>query len=356
MTRRFDVLSFPKLVLIPLLSLVAMGAFLVGSPRVTQAADSAEAFYKGRTVFLQMGSEPGGGYDVVGRLVARTMSKYMPGHPTIVPQNVPGGGSLVLANQFAKTTKRDGSVFGLMSNGMPTTPLLDPNAARFDPRQFAFLGSTSRETEILVVWHTAKVKTLADIFTTPLLVGASSPGSATHDFPYLTNALLGTKFKIVLGYKGATEVKLAMQRGEVEANAALAWGSAKTQYADVLKNKDLLVIGQYGSVKDVDLPDVPLIPRAKSDADQQILDIIYARMQYGRPFLTPPGVPQDRVDALRTAFEATLKDPAFLAEAKKAKVDVEPVSAKELQDLTDRLFRTPPDVVARLRALLKPKK
>jgi tripartite-type tricarboxylate transporter receptor subunit TctC len=331
---------------------VAAAEFLLLRPA---GAQSVEEFYRGKTILLQMGSAPGGGYDVVGRLVARYMRKYIPGQPAIVPQNVPGGGSLVLANQFANITKRDGTVFGLMSNGMATTPLLDPGAAKFDPRKFKYLGSTSRESEVLVVWHTAGVRTIDDLFNKEIIMGASSAGSATHDFPYLLNALLGTKFKIVLGYSGATDVKLAMERGEVEGNAALAWGSAKTQYADVLKSGKLRVIAQYGNRHDKDFPDVPTMPQGKTESARQMLSILYAREQYGRPFLTPPDVPDDRVAALRTAFEQTIADKDFRADAEKSLVDVDFVSGKELVGLTDEVFRTPPDVVEKLRALLKAK-
>ncbi|HEY4135830.1 MAG TPA: tripartite tricarboxylate transporter substrate-binding protein [Alphaproteobacteria bacterium] len=315
-------------------------------------ADPVADFYKGKQLFMQIGSGTGGGYDLVGRVIARYMGKYVPGNPVIVVQNVPGGGSLKLANQFGNTTKADGTYIGVMSNGMPTTPLMNPEAAHFDPRKFSFIGSTSREIQVLVIWHTAPAKTLDDVFTTEVIAGASSPGSATLEVPMLTNALMGTKFKIIPGYPGATDVKLAMQRGEVHANAALAWGSARTQYADLLKSGELKVIAQYGTHKHPDLPDVPLFPKAKSAADQQMFDLMFARQDYGRPIVTPPKVPADRVAALIAAFDATMKDPGFLAEAAKVDVEVNPVSGKELQELTEQIFKTPPEVVARMRQLL----
>jgi len=317
------------------------------------ADDSVAAFYKGKQIFLQIGSETGGGYDVVGRAVARHIAAHIPGNPTIVVQNVPGGGSLKLGNQFYAVAPRDGSVFGLASNGMPTTPLLNPGAAHFDPRNFYWLGSTSREVEVLIVWHEAPVKTLDDVFTKEMIVGASAPGSATWDFPLATNALLGTKFKIVTGYRGATQVKLAMEQGEVHANAALAWGSAKTNYADLLRDKKMRIIAQYGA-KASDLPDVPLMPRAKSDADNQILDILYARSDYGRPFFLPQGVPADRAAALRRAFADTMKDPSFRADAQKVKMEFDPVTGEALEALTKRLMAMPESVAARARAILSP--
>ncbi len=325
---------------------------LMGIATTAAKADAVSDFYKGKQVFLQIGSGAGGGYDLIGRILARHYGKYVPGNPTIVVQNVPGGGSLKLANQFGNTTNSDGTFIGLMSNGMPTTPLMNSKAAHFDPRKFSFIGSTSREIQVLVIWHTAPAKTLEDVFKTEVIAGASSPGSATLDVPLLTNALMGTKFKIVAGYPGATDVKLAMQRGEVHANAALAWGSARTQYADRLRSKELRVLAQYGAHKHPDLPDVPLFPMAKTAADQQIFDLMFARQNYGRPIVTPPNVPAERVKALIAAFEATMKDPSFLAEAAKADVEVDPMSAQEMQDLTERLFKTSPEVIARMRQLL----
>lgn len=331
--------------------LLAVAAVAATTFAASASADPVADFYKGKTLFLQIGSETGGGYDLVGRLVAPYLVKHIPGRPKVVVQNVIGGGSLVLANQFANTTVRDGSYIGLFSTGMPTTPLVDPDAAHFDPRKFHFIGSPSTEVEVMVVWHGAHVKTIEDALTKPLIVGASSPGSATLDFPLAINALYGTKFKIVAGYKGATEVKLAMQRGEVEANVALAWGSAKTQYADLLKSKQLLVVAQFAH-KHPDLPDVPLWPEAKTEEGRQIMNILYARGDYGRPFATPPDVPADRVKALRAAFDATMKDPGFLAAAKKVKLDILPLSGEEIQKITDRLYQTKPEVIARLREVL----
>ena len=316
------------------------------------AAESVADFYKKTPVTLQVGSGPAGGYDVIGRLVARFMSRYIPGAPSIIVQNVPGGGSLLLANQFGNTTKRDGSVFGVMNSGMATTPLLDPTAVHFDPRKFYFLGSPAGEVELLVVWYTAPVQTLAEIFKKKLIVGASSPGSATYDIPFLTNALLGTQFKIIPGYPDSNHIKLALERGEVQGDAALGLSSVKTQFADVVASHKLLIIGQYGLEKDHKLPDVPLIPTGDKEDDRKMLAIAYARQAYGQPFLIPPGVPSDRAQALRKAFESTMADPEFRAAAKRADVEVDPISGESLAKLTESLFQTPSSVISRLQRLI----
>ena len=335
-------------------AIVSAFAVLLFGCSVVHAQDAVADFYRGRTITLQIGSEPGGGYDVVGRTVARFMSKYIPGSPHLIVQNVPGGGSLRFANQMFNVSPRDGTVFGLASNGMPTTPLLSPEAAHFDPTKFHFIGSTSREIEVMVVWHEAPVQKLDDIFTKEMIVGTSAPGSATRDFPIVLNALLGTKFKIVGGYVGAGAIKLAMQRGEVHSNAALAWGSAKTSYGDLLRDKKINVVAKYSPTTDPELADVPIMPQGKTEADRQILQILYSRESYGRPFFTPPGVPMERVTALRRAFMDTMQDPDFRKEATLRTVEVEPITGEALDALTRQLLELPPDVVARARKLLSP--
>jgi tripartite-type tricarboxylate transporter receptor subunit TctC len=316
------------------------------------AAQTPADFYRGKTVFLQIGSGVGGIYDTVGRLFVRHIGNHIPGKPRVVPQNIPGGGSLALANQFASIAARDGSVFGVFNNGMPSTPLLDPSAAKFDPRKFHFLGSPSREFHILVGWHTAPVTTFDDLFKKELIVGATGPGAAPYDFPLLTNALIGTKFKIVTGYISGQETKLAMERGEIHANAGLAWSSAKNDYGSEIAEKKIIILAGFGFRPHPELPNLPMFPNGKTEEERQLFQLMYARQAYGRPFLTPPDVPADRVKALREAFETTLKDPAFLAETQKMNLEIDPVSADELDKLTADLYATPDHVVKRMHELL----
>ena len=318
------------------------------------AADPVADFYRGKTVFLQIGSTPGNIYDIVGRIFARNMGRFIPGNPTVVPQNVPGGGSLPLANQFGNTTARDGTVFGVFNNGMPTTPLLDPGVAKFDPRKFNFLGSPSREAHVLAVWHKSPALTLEDLFVKETIVGATAPGAAPFDFPRLTNAVIGTKFKIVTGYLSTEDTRLAMQRGEVHGNAGLAWSSAKTDYADLIQSKEIVLVAAFGIRKNRELEHIPLFPLGKTAEDRQLFELMYGRQAFGRPFATPPDVPAERVQALRTAFEATMKDPVFLAEAKRLNLEIDPVSADELTGLTTELYKTPADVLKRMQDSLAP--
>jgi tripartite-type tricarboxylate transporter receptor subunit TctC len=330
-------------------SLLTLPLILTGA--LAQAQDKVADFYRGKTVFLQVGSSPGGIYDIVGRMVSRHIGQYIPGEPRIVVQNVPGGGSLQLANQFAAIAPRDGTMFGVFNNGMPTTPLTDPSAAKFNARAFRYIGSTNREAHILIVWKDAPVRTMEDLFKTELITGATSPGAAPYDFPLLTNTLVGTKFKIVKGYQGGPETKLAMQRGEIHANAGIAWASYKTDYADTIQSKDTRVVAAFGMKKHPELQDVPLLPTGGNDADRQLFELMYARQNYGRVFATPPEVPDDRFAALRDAFVKTMKDKEFLAEAQKSQVEIDPVSSEELTALTNRLYDTPKAVIDRMQSI-----
>jgi tripartite-type tricarboxylate transporter receptor subunit TctC len=333
-------------------ALRAVGFCVALIPTLTLAQTSPESFYKGKQVFFQVGSSPGDGYDLYARVISRFIGKFIPGQPNVVVQYVPGGGSLVLANQFGNVTVRDGTVFGMFNNGMATTPLLSPKAAQFDPRKFAWVGSPSREVQAYVAWHTAPGQTLEDLLTKEIIVGASAPGAAPYDFPLMTNALLGTKFKIIAGYKGTADQALAMERGEIHANPAVAWVSAKTTYGDAMAAGKIKVVAQWGFRKHPELQDTPLFPTGKSETEQQMFRILYARQDYGRPLALPPDVPAERVAALREALAQTMRDPEFLAEAARVKADVSFVSGEELQTLTNRLYETPADVVAKLQTLL----
>jgi len=316
-------------------------------------ASSAADFYAKKTITLQIGSGSGGGYDVIGRLFVRHMWKYVPGKPNITPQNVPGGGSLALANQFANITPRDGSVFGIFNTGMALTPLLTPTAVRFDPRKFHFIGSPAREAHVLIVWHNAPVQTMEDAFKHRINVAATAPGGAPYEFPHLTNELLGSKFNVIKGYKSSHASKMAMETGEVHGIAGHGWASVKAEYRDDLESKRIKVVAAFGMKKHKDLMDVPLFPTGSTKEEQQLFALMYSRQVIGRPFATPPDVPMDRVKALRDAYAATVKDRDFLIEAEKLNIDIDPVYHDELNELIAELYGTPPSVVERVQAILK---
>ena len=332
------------------------GALFVAAALAAPAAaqDAVADFYRSKQIQMRIGSAAGSGYDLAGRLVAPYLTKYLPGNPAIVVQNVPGAGSLTLANQLYNTAARDGTVLGIVSNGMPTAPLLTPDVARFDVTKFSWIGSNAPEAQIVFVSDKSPAHTLADIFTKEVIVGATAPGVAIYDMPVVTNALLGTKFKIVSGYEGSSQIDLATERGEVHGQAALGWVSAKTRNMADIKAGKYRILAQYGLKKHPDLPDVPLFELPKDDIAREGLLLMFARQDYGRPLLTPPGVPADRVAALRKAYMDSMKDPAFRADAEKAGLEINPVSGEELDALTAQIMKTKPAAVEKLRILLTP--
>jgi tripartite-type tricarboxylate transporter receptor subunit TctC len=334
---------------------LALSTLLAAATPAAAQQDVAD-FYKGKTIRIIVGVGVGSGYDLNARVLARYLSAHIPGNPSVIVQNQPGAGSLTMTNALYNTGPFDGTAIGASFNGMPTTPLLQPAGARFDPVKLNWLGSTNRETQVTYVWHTAPVQKLADLFTTELIVGAQAPGSTQYDFPILLNHLFGTKFKVVTGYESTPKIHLAMESGEVQGNGATNWSTVKALNSNWLDEKKIRVIVQWGLKKHPDLPDVPLIlDLAKTAGDRQALELALARLEFGRPFFLPPNVPAERVDALRRAFDATMKDPAFLAETEKSKIEIDPLSGAQVAALVEQVSRTPADTVARVRAAMENK-
>lgn len=333
-----------------LLAACALAPCLFATPLAAQT--SAADFYRGKQVELRIGSAPGSGYDLTARTIGRYLGKYIPGNPTIIFQNVPGASSLLLANQLANTAPRDGTVLAVVTNGVPTAPLLAPQATHFDPRQFGWIGSSAPETELAMVWHTAAVQSVDDLFTKPLVIGSAGPGTAQTDIAAVTNAVVGTKFKIVNGYEGTAQIELALQRGEVEGIVGLGWITAKTRDLAWLQNGTAKILTQFGLEKHPELQDVPLFPLPSDPAKRQAIMLVVGRAEYGRPMLTTPGVPADRLAALRQAFAETMKDPDFIKEAAKAELEINPVSGERLQTLTDDIMQTDHDVADRVKTIL----
>ncbi len=320
-----------------------------------RAQEDVAAFYKGKTIRLVVGIGVGSGYDINARLLAKYMAPRIPGQPAIVVQNQPGAGSLSMTNQLYALGPFDGTVIGAAFNGMPTMPQLQPAGARFDPAKLIWLGSTNRETQAMYVWNGAPAKTFADTFVTETVMGAQAPGSTQFDFPMLANALFGSRFKVINGYESTPKIHLAMERGEVHGTLA-NWSTLKAINANWVSEKKITFLAQWALQKTAELPDVPLIFEfAKSEADRKTLQFAVARLEYGRPFFLPPGVPAERVRALRGAFDATVKDPAYLAEAAKLKIEVDPLSGEQMTELVAQVMRTPPALVDRVRRAMEAK-
>lgn len=324
---------------------------LVAAP--AHAQDDVAAFFKGKTIRIVVGSGVGSGYDITARTLARHLSAHLPGNPLIVVQNQPGAGGAIMTNSLYASGPFDGTVIGAPFNGTPTMPLLSPQSARFDADKLIYLGSTNRETQVMYVWATVPVQTLLDAKTTELAMGAQAPGSTQYDYPVLLNRLLGYKFKVITGYESTPKIHLALERGEVQGTIA-NWSTLKALNSNWLAEKKIRLLVQWGLKKLPEIGDVSSIfDYVKADADRAALKLAVARLEFGRPFFVPPGVPADRVAALRQAFDATVKDPFFLTDAARAKIDIDPLGGADVQALVEDVSHTPADVVARVREALE---
>ncbi len=330
--------------------LLAALALFVCAP--AHAQDTAAEFFKGKTLRIVVGAGVGSGYDITARILGRHMAAHIPGNPTIIVQNQQGAGGLTMTNSLNANGPFDGTVIGAPFNGTPTMPLLQPQTAHFDADKLIYLGSTNRETQVMYVWNTVAIKKLDEVKTTELVMGAQAPGSTQYDYPILLDRLLGYKFKVITGYESTPKIHLALERGEVQGTVA-NWSTLKALNSDWLANKKIRLLAQWGLKKLPEIGDVPSIfDFVTTDADRAAIKLVVARLEYGRPFFLPPGVPADRVAALRQAFEATVKDPAFLGDAARAKIDIDPLSGEAVQTLIEEVAKTPPDVVERVRAAL----
>jgi tripartite-type tricarboxylate transporter receptor subunit TctC len=333
---------------------IATAVFATAALTSAGHAQGVADFYKGKTVELLIGYSGGGGYDVYARLLARHMARHIPGNPTIVPRNMPGAGSLVLANWLYNVAPKDGSAFGIIGRGTPFDPMLGIDAAKFDPTRYLWLGSMNNEVSVCVSWHTSGVTKYEQLLKQELVVGGTGPSADTDQFPRITNAVLGTKFRIISGYPGGNDINLAMERGEVGGRCGWSWSSVISTRMNWFKEKKVHVLMQMALEKHDDLPDVPLVvDLAKTDEQRAILRLIFARQALGRPFLGPPGVPQDRAAALRKAFMDTMKDKAFLAEADKAQLEITPLGGDAIEKIIRDAAATNPAVLKKTAAMIQ---
>ncbi len=318
------------------------------------AQDDVAAFYRGKQLRFVVGSAPGGLYDLAARIVARHMPAHIPGNPTIVVQNLPAASGLVMTNQLYAIGPKDGTVIGVPINGIPTMPLIQPSGVQFDANRLIWIGSTNREPYVAFVWHSAPVQRLDELKAKELVVGSTAPGTTMSDFPAVTNAVLGLKFKVVQGYQGTPQINHAIERGEIQGQGGIGWAAVKAQVPHWIAEKKIKVIAQYGLKRHAELADVPsMLELAMRDADRQALSMIVGRTEYGRPYFLPPDVPAARVQALRRAFDATMKEPGMIADAAKLQLEIDPMSGEQVQALVAQLSRTPPEIVARVRAALE---
>jgi tripartite-type tricarboxylate transporter receptor subunit TctC len=318
------------------------------------SGESVEAFYADHVVSLYIGFAPGGGYDLYGRLVATHIGKHIPGNPTVVPLNMEGAGSLRLMNWLHSAAPKDGTVIGLVNRGTPFAWLLENrDFALFDPRDYFWLGSANDDVSVCVSWERSGIETLEDMRQKEFIVGSTGPGADENLFPEVLEGVLGAKIRNVAGYAGGNDINFAMERGEVDGRCGWTWSSVISTKPAWVENHSINVIMQFALRKHPDLPDVPLmLDYAQTEEEYQILRLINLRGPFGRPFLAPPGTPQNRAIALRTAFDTMLRDPEFLAEARRANMEIMPVSANELVELLEEAYATPEEIVNRAREII----
>ncbi len=322
------------------ISLLAMGcAALCYGPA------SADDFFKGKQVTLMAGSAAGGANDAYARLLSRHLAKHIPGNPTIVFQNVPGAGGAVLANQLYATAPRDGTAIGQVQRTLLLDPLLLDKNFAFKPLEFNWLGSLNRETNVLIMSGDSKVKSIDDAKKTEAILAAEGADTDGVIYPMLINQFLGTKFRVVSGYQGNAAMMLAIERGEVEGRGGVPWSAIKLSSAQKLSDGKIKILLQLNMTPNPELPGVPsLLDLVKSDVHRQVLELLFARQEMGRPFVLPPGVPAERVAMLRKAFVDTTKDPEFLREAEKLKFEVDVMDGEEMQKLMQQLYAKPKEV------------
>jgi tripartite-type tricarboxylate transporter receptor subunit TctC len=320
------------------------------------SAQSPADFYKGKNVDLYIGYSSGGAYDIYARVLARHMGKHIPGNPTVVPKNMAGAGSLVLANWMYNVAPKDGSAFGIIGRGTAFDPILGNRRAQFDGTKYLWLGSANNEVSVCVAWHTSGITKFSDLLTKELVVGGTGASADTDQFPKITNGVLGTKFKIVSGYPGGNEISLAMERNEVQGRCGWSWSSVKATHRAWYDEKKIHLLVQLALEKHEDLPNVPLVvDLAKNDEERKILELIFARQVMGRPFLAPPGLPDDRAAVLRKAFMDTMNDKEFLASAEKAKLEITPVPGDRVEKMVKDLYATPEAISKKAADLLAKK-
>jgi tripartite-type tricarboxylate transporter receptor subunit TctC len=340
----------PRTVLALTLMLAALG------PGPSRAQATVAEFYRGKTVSLVVSTAAGSGYDFGARVLGRHLGRHIPGNPTVIVQNRPGGGGRTGTAFVYSVAPKDGTVIGAVQSFIATDPLLDPSVLQlFDPRRFEWLGSIANTSSVAIAWHDAPVKEIKDLYQHELVVGGVGSATPVVTMPYLFHRLLGMKFSVVAGYESGNEVNLALERGEVKGRIDYSWHSLKAEHQDWIAAHKINLLFQIGLRAHPDLESLPLvIDLAKSAEDRQILQVIFLNYEFGRAFMLAPGVPAERIAALRSAFVATMADADFLADAEKSKLEVSPVSAARLAQLVEEAYRLPPALVQRAIALQAP--
>jgi tripartite-type tricarboxylate transporter receptor subunit TctC len=331
-------------------------AMAVSLPGLAAHAQSMQDFYSGKTLAVIVSSDPGGGYDAQARLMARHIGRFIPGHPTTIVQNMPGGGGILEANYIYNVAPQDGTVIGLVQRGVLTAQLTHQSGVRFEIAKFNWVGNLASENSVVISWYTSPVKTADDLFTKQLIVGSTGATSDSEMSPRLYNTLIGTKFKIISGYKGSTDVVLAMEKGELQGIADWAWSNIKTKGAQYLRDKRINLLLQTSLRRAPDLPNVPLgLDYVKNDTDRKTMELYLAQKTVARPVMAGPNLSTERAAALRKAFVDMSNDPQFKADAEKAKLEVDPSSGAAVEKVVALISSTPDNIAKRLEEAVNPK-
>lgn len=324
-----------------------IGALLAVGLTFAAAGAGAEDFYKGKTITIVTSTGAGGGYDLIARAMARAMGAHLPGKPNLIVQNMPGGGNVLATNYMYNIAPKDGTAIATINNAMPLHQALKGAGVRFDARKFNWLGSTGSSNEVLFVWHTAGVKSFAELKTKEVILGGTGPASSIVIFPTAMNNILGTKMKIVTGYKSSSEIDVVLERGEVQARTN-SYASLVSKRPAWIKDKKVVILAQVGAKRDAELPGVPLLTELASSAeDRQVLNLISSPVLMGRPYLAPPDTVAERVVLLRKAFASTMTDKGFRAEIERLKLDLDPFDGDVVARVVNETINAPEKVVTR---------
>jgi len=338
----------------------ALGAWIVAAAAFQAPlahADTVDDFYRGKTIKIIVGASVGGGYDLVGRTVGEHFGRHIPGNPRIVVENNGAASGLVMGNALYNTAPRDGTVIGLPTNAFPLEPRLKllsraGGTATFDISKFSWIGNAARQPQALFVWHDAPVKSIEDLKTNPSIMGAISVGADSFTLPVVLNAVLSAKMKVVPGYAGIGETLLAMERGELHGHSA-GLANILSAKPDWIRDKKLRVLAQFGLERQPELADVPTGDElVASELDKEMLRFFALKYELAYAFILPPGVPQERVEALKTAFDETMRDPAYLEMAAKLSLPRNALTSREVTAVIERIRTTPEPVVARMLQIL----
>jgi len=314
------------------------------------AGDEASA----QAVNVVVGYPPGAAYDIYMRTFARHLGKHLPAHPSVIPQNMAGAGSLRAANFLYNAASRDGLTIGMFARGLAMQPLLDEQGIQYDARKFNWIGSLGTDVSMVLAWHNKPFKTLDDVRQKEMIVAATGSGADSVIFPYILNGVLGTKFRVVTGYPGANDFLLAVERGEADGTAGVSWSSIIAGKPEWVREHKINILVQLGTRKHPDLGAARLVTEyAKNASDLGVLELIFARQEMAYPVVAPPGIAAERVQLLRQAFDAVMTDPEYLADARRQTLETDAVKGADIAALVERLYASPPEVIARARQAME---